>query len=543
MIFKELIGQLPKIIDVLGQVRTQAQNYPKLIEELQKWGLDPTQPPDKPDAIYAWSIVKYYDKSQQKQLMINLLGEDEIKKTFLENFNANDLPNFLKQAKDFIVGRGLPAEFREKKVDLRPEIQDFSRIYTKVAKWTRPVLEVLSDAEFSDLPEYSDYPKEFQALIQKKIESFCGREFVFQQIQQFIYRNSNGYFTIVGDAGMGKSTIAAKYVSDKKFPCYFNIRAEGRNRPELFLDSLRQQLINRYWLQNAKDDNLQTLLQKVSDNLLDDERIVIVVDALDEVEKKYGDENILNLPTTLPNKVYFLLTRRPYIENNKRLYIQGVPEEELDLRSQEYGDLSRQDIENYIWFFVQENPKTKDSLSKWIQEREKAPLTFVNEIAERSENNFMYLYHLLPGIAKGEYNDVPLEKFPKGLQEYYQTHWRRMGMDTQNNDKETKDKKTRDRMVFILFIFVQISSPISCEMIAEIAGQDKYDVQKVLDEWIEYLKPQEKNREIRYSIYHTSFLDFLKRKRDLDKNQTLLAEIKQRIVEYFDKKMESDGRA
>ncbi|NJM69349.1 MAG: hypothetical protein HC862_03455 [Scytonema sp. RU_4_4] len=88
MSFKELIAQLPKIANVLGQLRTQAQNYPNLIEELQKWGLDPTQPPEKPDAIYAWSIVKYYDESQQMQPMINLLGEDEIKKTFVENFNA-----------------------------------------------------------------------------------------------------------------------------------------------------------------------------------------------------------------------------------------------------------------------------------------------------------------------------------------------------------------------------------------------------------------------------------------------------------------------
>jgi hypothetical protein len=272
----------------------------------------------------------------------------------------------------------------------------------------------------------------------------------------------------VGDAGMGKSTIAAKYVWDNKFPCYFNIRAEGRNRPELFLESIRQQLINRYWLQNAKDDNLQSLLQKVSDNLLDDERLVIVVDALDEVEQEDRDKNLLNLPTTLPNKVYLLLTRRPYVADNKRLYTQGVPEEELDLRSQEYGDLSRKDIENYIWFFIQENPKTKDSLSQWIDERKIAALTFVEQVADKSENNFMYLYHLLPGIAQGEYNDLSLEKFPKGLQEYYRTHWVRMGMDTEPKEK----------IVIILFILVEISTPIPCEMMAEIANQDEYEVQK-----------------------------------------------------------------
>ncbi|KAB8331284.1 NACHT domain-containing protein [Scytonema tolypothrichoides VB-61278] len=459
--------------------------------------------------------------------MIDLLGEDEIKKTFVENFNANDLPNFLKSAKDFIVRKGLWAEFREKEVYLRAEIQNFYRIYTKVAKWSRPPLEVLKDSKFSDFPEYSPYPKEFQALIQKKIESFRGREFVFEKIQQFIFRNSNGYFTIVGDAGMGKSAIAAKFIWNHKFPCYFNIRAEGRNRPELFLESIRQQLINRYWLQNAKDDNLQTLLQKVSDNLLDDERLVIVVDALDEVEQEDRDKNLLNLPTILPNKVYFLLTRRPYVADNKRLYTQKVPDEELDLRSQEYGDLSRQDIENYIWFCIQDNPKTKDSLRKWIEERKIAAFTFVEQVADKSENNFMYLSYLLPGIAKGEYNDLSLEKFPQGLQEYYRTHWVRMGMDTEPQEK----------MVIILFILVEISTPIPCEMMAEIANQDEYEVEKVLEQWVEYLKDQKVDKETCYSIYHTSFLEFLKGKRELKKTRKLFDEVNQRIAEYFTRKM------
>ncbi|WP_292767339.1 hypothetical protein [Nostoc sp. NOS(2021)] len=34
---------------------------------------------------------------------------------------------------------------------------------------------------------------------------------------------------------MGKSAIAAKYVLATKFPCYFNVFAEGRNNPEKFL--------------------------------------------------------------------------------------------------------------------------------------------------------------------------------------------------------------------------------------------------------------------------------------------------------------------
>ncbi len=96
-------------------------------------------------------------------------------------------------------------------------------------------------------------PPEFEPVIKEKIKAFCGRQFVFAAFEQFINTKPNGYFTVVGDAGMGKSALAAKYVFDRQVPCYFNILAEGRNRPELFLKSIRQQLISRYQLQDIGD--------------------------------------------------------------------------------------------------------------------------------------------------------------------------------------------------------------------------------------------------------------------------------------------------
>ncbi len=110
---------------------------------------------------------------------------------------------------------------------------------------------------------------------------------------------------------MGKSALAAKYILEHQAPCYFNVLAEGRNRSEFFLESIREQLIRRYQLQGAEKANLAALLEKASQKLLDGERLVIVVDALDEVEQEPG-KNLLYLPITMPDRVYFLLTRRPY---------------------------------------------------------------------------------------------------------------------------------------------------------------------------------------------------------------------------------------
>ncbi|MGB7891948.1 MAG: hypothetical protein WCF82_08610, partial [Microcoleus sp.] len=57
-------------------------------------------------------------------------------------------------------------------------------------------------------------PEEFEALIGEKTRSFCGRQFVFDAFEQFLEKQPKGYFTVVGEAGMGKSALAAKYVSE-----------------------------------------------------------------------------------------------------------------------------------------------------------------------------------------------------------------------------------------------------------------------------------------------------------------------------------------
>ena len=52
--------------------------------------------------------------------------------------------------------------------------------------------------------------------------------------------------------------------------------------------------------------------------LSENQKLIIVVDALDEVEQE-GSINLLDFPKNLPDGVYLLLTRRPYNLENKRL--------------------------------------------------------------------------------------------------------------------------------------------------------------------------------------------------------------------------------
>ena len=506
----------PHIID-------KAKRNETVVKILKNLKIDPAHPPEDFPGVYACALVEYALEEQgtKPEPVLNFFREKQIRDAFWKAFNENP-SDFINDAENFLDWNKLGDDIREAQINIRPEIDKFYKQFISVAKRTRKPSEVIQDSNFRKLPQLSSYPDEFKPLIEEKIRLFHGRKFVFNAFNKFCQENTKGYFTVVGDAGMGKSSIAAKYVSENHSPCYFNVIAEGRNRPEQFLNCIRQQLINKYDLQDAKDADLSTLLVKVGKKLSVDKSLIIVVDALDEVEQESGAANILYLPENLPERVYFFLTRRPYTQDKKRLRI-SVPSQELDLSQTEYHQLNIEDIKGYICLFLNFDEQYKDALRKWINRRNINAAQFIEQVAEKSENNFMYLRYVLPEIARGIYNDLTLQQLPSGLENYYQTHWIRMGM----------DDKPKALKVKILFVLVEVVTAIPCEMIADILKEDEYEVESVLDEWVEYLKRQKIEGETCYGIYHKSFLDFLKSKRALDSTRRLFKEVNQDIANYY----------
>ena len=360
-------------------------------------------------------------------------------------------------------------------------------------------------------------PTEFKTIIEDKTKIFCGRQFVFNAINEFIQNHQSGYFTILGDAGMGKSAIAAKYIVDYSGTiCFFNIRAEGRNRPDVFLRLICQQLTQTFDLQNGENDDLSTLLTKASQKLADDKNLVIVIDALDEVY--HG--NLLNLPMCLPEKVYLILTRRPCNSDDKRLTLDpNTKYQELDLR--QYQDKSKKDVEEYIENSLK-SEQYKDGLNNWIiQQRNLSVNDFIRTIAQKSENNFMYLRYVLEAIADGVYKDEKLEQLPAGLQGYYESHWRIMGM---TNRPLPKDK------IKIIYVICALKSSVSREKIVKYSQEDDLTVQEVIKRWTQFLQEQKTYQPPRYRFYHESFRDFLERQDIVEAAGVSLPEISAEVA-------------
>ena len=371
-------------------------------------------------------------------------------------------------------------------------------------------------------------PDEYRMMIEELTQPFYGREVVFEKFEQFCEQKHKGYFKVVGEPGMGKSAIAAKCVKDYHAVCFFNMQAEGDNTPDLFLNQMRRQLKRHYQLQDVEQANLRDLLQQASPQLQSGKRLVIVVDALDEVARQNSTENLLHLPQTLPNGVYFLLTRRPYSPETEQLMVSpGTPVEELDLTAQEYEDSNQGDIRKCVQGALNgELPYVdKVALEKWVKARYSGQEAFVEEFTNKSEQIFIYARLVLQAIARGDYND---QQLPQGLKNYYEQQWKRMGM----------DEDAQKLKVIVLFILMINGRPISSQVIAKIAEEEEDKVYRILEnqenQLREFLRRREFEGELCYSFFHASFLDFLRAKKELDKNRKVFEDINWRFVELVD---------
>ncbi len=189
----------------------------------------------------------------------------------------------------------------------------------------------------------SQLHSQFQKIILEKSQNFTNCEFIFTAINNFLHNYNRGYFTIVGSPGIGKSAILAKYAMDNPDVIYYNAQVEGKNRAKEFLKYVCTQLTRRIgdgeWgvgeiPENATEGSwfLSLLLQKISDDLKPAQPLIIAIDALDAINpnNQPPGTNLFYLPRYLPDRVYFILTRRPFKREQSGLLIEA-PSQILDL--------------------------------------------------------------------------------------------------------------------------------------------------------------------------------------------------------------------
>jgi hypothetical protein len=374
-------------------------------------------------------------------------------------------------------------------------------------------------------------PYECETIIQDRTQDFTGRQFVFKAIAEFLHNNRKGYFVLEADPGVGKSSIMAKLVLLLKRRCvaHFNSQSQGIVRAEQFLENACTQLIRGFQLnhpqlpENANRDGnfLSRLLGEVSAKL-GGKKLILVVDALDEVDLSLQGRgsNVLYLPDALPDNVYFIVSKRP---------------ESLPLPNHQVFDLMQYSAESLVdvKLYIDKRTSNSASIQSWINRQNLSREQFVAAVAEKSQNNFMYLRYVLNDIDSGKYSDVNLQDLPRELEGYYEKHWARMEM-------AVKDKELRRRKLKVIYLLTKTRKPVSCDILADFAEEDALDVQEVLDDWEQFLR-RSGDSPPDYSIYHASFQRFLHRKDVVQKAGVSLRDIETAISDNLWEELYGDG--
>lgn len=294
---------------------------------------------------------------------------------------------------------------------------------------------------------------------------------------------------------------------------YFNIRGEGQNTTELFLENICWQLVQRYGLKDLLHTNkepkslpvdatknstfLLKLLGEASKRKEKSSIITVVVDALDEVDFSSQDKNtnVLYLPKHLPEGVYFFLTSRRHVpELQGRL---GFETSQAEINLADFPQ-SYDDIERYILEFLKDQ-EYRDSINAWLLKQGKDQEQLVAELKEKSVRNFLYISLILPELAnpEGIYKDALINELPEGLNRYYDKHWALMDVSV-------------DRLR-IVCVISRARKLYTCEQIAFLAGEkDPLKVQLVLNNWMQLLdRRKDKEGSTRYKFYHESYKDYV----------------------------------
>src|SRR4028118_106156 len=362
-------------------------------------------------------------------------------------------------------------------------------------------------------------PYECETMIQDRTQDFTGRRFVFAAIAEFLQKNRKGYFILEAEPGVGKSSILAKLVLLLKRRCvtHFNSQSQGIVRAEQFLESACLQLIRGFQLnypqlpENATRDSnfLRRLLREVSAKL-GEKKLILVVDDLDEVEigLQGRGSNVLYLPDVLPDNVYFIVSKQP---------------KTLPLPKHQVFDLMQYSAESLadVKLYIDKRTSNSASIQSWINRQNLQRDQFVAAVAQKSQNNFMYVRYVLNDIDSGKYSDVTLEDLPRELEGYYEKHWARMEM-------AVKDKELRRRKLKVIYLLTKTRKPVSCDILADFAEEDALDLQEVLDDWEQFLR-RNSDTPPDYSIYHASFQRFLHRKDVVEEAGVALRDIERAI--------------
>jgi WD40 repeat protein len=357
-------------------------------------------------------------------------------------------------------------------------------------------------------------PWDFTPLLAEKLKGFTGREWLFQEIEEWRAQGSMPVLLLVGEPGMGKSAIIAALVQrnlGSHVLAYHCCRSDTpatlepggfvRGLAAMFGSSLEEYATMlegptvANFLQCSDTDPVSAFEAAILGplhNIRQPEagRCYVLIDSLDEALTRVRRPTIVDVISTrldrLPPWLRIVATTR------------SDPSVLGQLRSLRAHIFSAQD------------PRNQDDVRRFILSRlaepilrdkaeasSKSPLAVTNDLLKSSAGNFLFVTTALDAVENGQLTFDQIENLPPGLSSLYEIFFNRLFRDAGVDFGISRQ---------VLETVATAREPLAREQIATVTGLDAAEeLPGILARLASFVPASEG----RYSFFHKSLFDWL----------------------------------
>lgn len=347
--------------------------------------------------------------------------------------------------------------------------------------------------------------------LQSPTRGFVGRDAVLAELDRFAASSAGGYFEIVGDAGLGKTALAAEIAQRRDAIAFLTSASGGTQHAAQFLKHVSAELLIRYEL------DLKALPTGVADSPTvltqfmrlaverSDAPVWIVVDALDEADTAAPGANPLLLPPHLPAGVFVVVTRRA----GALLVGPGTAIQRYELMHDAPDQIAD------VGAFVRSQVAADKRLAAALDASQISVGELVGALThDGADGNFMYVSFMLAEVAASEPGRVDLTRFPPGLTGYYDQFWARMA--SAQEDWQTWEQLYQpvlDRLAVAV-------DAVSEAWLASQVGRSEGEIRaRVLEPWERVLSQIEHRGPHTWRVTHRTFAEYLVDSGKVDKGR------------------------
>ncbi len=341
------------------------------------------------------------------------------------------------------------------------------------------------------------------------LKHFVGREWLLAEVDAFLRDHDRGYFILEAEAGLGKTTFLAWLVKARGDIHHFVELAPGLEGIGRGLKNLAAQIVLAYHM-NAweaegvlpgtavRPDYLLNLLKEAADKRQEGEKIVLVVDALDEAGTPYN-QNVLGLPNVLPKGVFIIVSQRP-VPVTLQVDTSTTPRCVFHLSASSDGN--RADMRRFL-----ERTAVWPGIAHALQSSDYTLDQFIATLLEKCRGVWIYLHYVVHEIERGERSPLDLDALPDGMTQYYACYWARW--------RDADEAQWCDVYLPLLATLAAEQETVTVERLAEWTNVKLPEqmLRRLLNEkWRPFLVVAAQDEHDHYGFYHATLREFFEGK-------------------------------